>query len=101
MNYLKDPFMPADEAAAIEHPQPLEHDSLRPHVARKVKQLLHDIDPEVVDHPNLYQVALREFEIPLFEQVMKHCDGNQTRAAALLGLHRSTLRKKLRDYGLS
>src|SRR6478672_260631 len=44
---------------------------------------------------------LRELEIPLFAEVLRHCDGNQSRAAAMLGIHRATLRKKLKDYGLS
>ncbi|MGO4779652.1 helix-turn-helix domain-containing protein, partial [Lysobacter sp. 2RAB21] len=49
---------------------------------------------------NLYEIALRELEIPLFAEVLLHCDGNQSRAAAMLGIHRATLRKKLREYGL-
>jgi Fis family transcriptional regulator len=31
---------------------------------------------------------------------MRHCEGNQSRAAAILGLNRATLRKKLKQYGL-
>jgi len=42
-----------------------------------------------------------ELEIPLFAEVLRHCDGNQSRAASMLGIHRATLRKKLKDYGLS
>lgn len=52
------------------------------------------------DASNLYEIALRELEIPLFAEVLLHCDGNQSRAAAMLGIHRATLRKKLKDYGL-
>jgi len=33
--------------------------------------------------------------------VLNHCDGNQSRAAGMLGIHRATLRRKLREYGLS
>ncbi|WP_275539604.1 helix-turn-helix domain-containing protein, partial [Stenotrophomonas maltophilia] len=29
------------------------------------------------------------------------CEGNQSRAAAMLGIHRATLRKKLKEYGIS
>ena len=49
---------------------------------------------------NLHQLVLTEVEQPLFETVMRYTDGNQTRAAALLGISRSTLRKKLSRYGL-
>lgn len=71
---------------------------LREHVTRAVCRYLGDLDGSATDE--LYQVMLRELEIPLFVEVLKHCDGNQSRAAAMLGIHRATLRKKLRDYAL-
>ncbi len=72
---------------------------LRDHVANSVRRYLRDLNGS--DSADLYDVALREFEIPLFVEVMNHCDGNQSRAATMLGIHRATLRKKLKDYGLS
>jgi DNA-binding NtrC family response regulator len=36
----------------------------------------------------------------LFEVVLRQAAGNLTRAAAMLGLNRATLRAKLRKYGL-
>ncbi|KAB7623029.1 DNA-binding transcriptional regulator Fis [Alkalilimnicola sp. S0819] len=48
----------------------------------------------------LYRMVLEEVEPPLLEAVLRHCGGNQTRAAALLGINRGTLRKKLQQYGL-
>ena len=39
--------------------------------------------------------------VALLEIVMQFTRGNQTKAAAILGLNRGTLRKKLRQYGLS
>lgn len=71
---------------------------LREHVANSVSRYLAENDG--IDTDNLYQIALRELEIPLFVQVLDHCDGNQSRAAGMLGIHRATLRKKLRDYGI-
>jgi len=48
----------------------------------------------------LYRLVLDEVEAPLFEAVMDHCGGNQTKAAEILGINRGTLRKKLQRYGL-
>lgn len=48
----------------------------------------------------LYGRVLREVEEPLFRLVMQACQGNQLRAAAVLGLNRNTLRKKIREHGL-
>jgi Fis family transcriptional regulator len=72
---------------------------LREHVANSVRRFLGDLNGSGAD--NLYEIALRELEIPLFVEVLQHCDGNQSRAAAMLGIHRATLRKKLKDYGLA
>jgi Fis family transcriptional regulator len=49
----------------------------------------------------LYDLVLREVEEPLFRAALKHVDGNQSRAAVILGINRGTLRKKLRQFGLS
>jgi two-component system, NtrC family, nitrogen regulation response regulator GlnG len=48
----------------------------------------------------LYPRALAQFEIPLLQHVMRQVKGNQLKAAALLGINRNTLRKKLTDYGI-
>jgi Fis family transcriptional regulator len=72
---------------------------LREHVANSVRRYLRDLDGCATK--DLYEIALRELEIPLFAEVLNHCDGNQSRAAAMLGIHRATLRKKLRDYGIA
>lgn len=71
---------------------------LREHVATAVRRYLRDLNGSDAD--NLYEIALRELEIPLFLEVLNYCDGNQSRASIMLGIHRATLRKKLREYGL-
>ncbi|MBT2746297.1 MULTISPECIES: DNA-binding transcriptional regulator Fis [unclassified Lysobacter] len=71
---------------------------LRDHVATSIRRYLGDLNGSGTE--NLYEIALRELEIPLFAEVLLHCDGNQSRAASMLGIHRATLRKKLREYGL-
>ena len=72
---------------------------LREHVANSVRRYLGDLNGCGAN--DLYDIALRELEIPLFVEVLQHCDGNQSRAATMLGIHRATLRKKLRDYGIA
>ncbi len=71
---------------------------LREHVAQAVRCYLHDLDGATIT--DLHQVMLRELEIPMLTEVLRHCQGNQSRAASMLGLHRTTLRKKLREYQL-
>ena len=72
---------------------------LRDHVAVSIRRFLGDLGG--CDTSELYEIALRELEIPLFAEVLNHCDGNHSRAAGMLGIHRATLRKKLREYGLA
>lgn len=48
----------------------------------------------------LHHMVMSQVERPLIEMVMKFSDGNQTKAAEILGINRSTLRKKLIQYGL-
>lgn len=48
----------------------------------------------------LYDLVLGEVEPPLFETVMEYTQGNQSRAAEILGINRATLRKKLKQYYL-
>jgi Fis family transcriptional regulator len=50
---------------------------------------------------NVYQMVISEVERPLLEIVLQHTRGNQTRAAEILGINRSTLRKKLEQHGLN
>lgn len=82
------------EPAPSSQPQP----ALREYVAKAVRRYLHDLGD--CDQHELYDVVLREIERPLLAEVMRHYDGNQSRAAATLGINRATLRKKLKQYGL-
>ena len=38
---------------------------------------------------------------PLLKAALDYAEGNQVRAAGILGINRGTLRKKLRQFGLS
>lgn len=80
------------------HAEPSTRTPLREHVAVSIRRFLGDLDG--CETEGLYDIALRELEIPLFLEVLRHCEGNQSRAAQMLGIHRATLRKKLREYGI-
>ncbi len=67
-----------------------------------VRKALKDYFKQLDGHSaaNMYQLVLAEIEQPLLETVMDHTSGNQTHAANILGISRSTLRKKLALYDL-
>ncbi len=46
----------------------------------------------------LYAMVIAEVEKPLIEAVLAYTGGNQSKAARVLGLSRSTLRKKMQQY---
>jgi Fis family transcriptional regulator len=70
--------------------------SFRECVARAVQRHL----GAARDDSDLYRLVLAEIELPLLSEVLAHVEGNQSRAAQILGLSRTTLRKKLREHGL-
>lgn len=49
---------------------------------------------------DLYDMVISEVELPLLRSVMEYARGNQSRAAAILGINRGTLRKKLKQHNL-
>lgn len=50
--------------------------------------------------PGVYERLLVEFERPVVAAALAATNGNQVRAADLLGLNRNTLRKKIRELGI-
>lgn len=68
-----------------------------------VKQAVDLYFAQMKDHDvaNLYAIVINEIEKPLLESALRHSGYNQSKAAKALGLSRSTLRKKLEQYGLS
>ncbi len=49
---------------------------------------------------DLYSEVISRVECQLFSQVLRHTEGNQLKAAAVLGISRVTLRSKLRSLGI-
>jgi len=48
----------------------------------------------------LYRSVMARVELPLLRHALELCNGNQLKAAKLLGINRNTLRKRLRLLGL-
>ena len=67
-------------------------------VRKVMRQYFKDLDGEKAS--GIYDMVVAAVEKPMLEVVMLQAQGNQTRAAELLGLNRNTLRKKLQHHGL-
>jgi Fis family transcriptional regulator len=72
---------------------------LRNHAERALSDYFTSLNGHRPSH--LYDLVLREVEEPLFRVVLDYAEGNQSRAAGILGINRGTLRKKLKELGLS
>jgi Fis family transcriptional regulator len=80
-----------------------EADGVRPQALKQcveetMQQYFHRLDGQPVT--NIYDMVLSEVEAPLLAVVMRVCQGNQCRAAEMMGLSRGTLRKKLQQHGM-
>lgn len=53
-----------------------------------------------VEPASMYDMIMNVVEKPLLDVVMKHAEGNQSRAAEWLGINRNTLRRKLVEHKL-
>jgi len=67
-------------------------------VRKVMRQYFKDLDGE--EASGIYDMVVLAVEKPMLEVVMFQAQGNQTRAAELLGMNRNTLRKKLQQHGL-
>lgn len=65
------------------------------HIGRYFDGFGEDLPPDGV-----YDLLMAEVERPLLVACLRATDGNQLKAAKLLGINRNTLRKKLGDLGL-
>jgi Fis family transcriptional regulator len=72
---------------------------LRNHAERALSDYFTSLNGHRPAH--LYDLVLREVEEPLFRVVLDYTEGNQSRAAVILGINRGTLRKKLKQLGLA
>lgn len=55
---------------------------------------------ESLGEGRVYEEMLAEFERAMIGRVLREAGGNQVKASRILGMHRTTLRKKIEEYGL-
>lgn len=72
--------------------------TLSDHVRQSVENYFAHLNGH--ESSGLYHLVLAEVEKPLLETALKYSDFNQSKAAKILGLSRSTLRKKLELYDI-
>ncbi|HET7307725.1 MAG TPA: DNA-binding transcriptional regulator Fis [Gammaproteobacteria bacterium] len=76
-----------------------DHVCLRDCTEQALEKYFNDLNGHGAE--DVYAMVLGEIEPPLLKTALKYCRGNQSRAAALLGISRSTLRKKLQTYQIN
>ncbi len=94
---------PPPPAAAIDpepaRPERMSDEPLGAAVERHLRAVF-AAHAERLPPPGLYERVLREIEQPLLTVTLRATRGNQLKAAALLGLNRNTLRKKIRELDI-
>lgn len=67
-------------------------------VRKAMEQYFADLDGETPSA--IYDMVVGCVEKPLLQMILHQAEGNQTRAAEMLGINRNTLRKKMQVHGI-
>ena len=89
---------PAEKPAVLHKAPRRDPQRLRDAVRECLESYFADLDGHKAT--DIYHLVLGEVEPAMLRTVLGFAEGNQTRAAEILGINRATLRKKLRQYGL-
>jgi Fis family transcriptional regulator len=65
-----------------------------------MKDQLEGLVSQMVERGILFEEAIGEFEKRFIKRTLDRAQGNQCRAAKMLGIHRNTLSRKLDEYKL-
>ena len=65
-----------------------------------MKDQLEALVGQMVEKGILFEEAIGEFEKRFIKRVLDRAQGNQSRAAEALGIHRNTLSRKIGEYKL-
>jgi DNA-binding NtrC family response regulator len=75
-------------------------DHLPSQIVAWIEAEMRNSSPSSASEPTLYDRVLALVEPPLLESVLRQNQGNRALAARQIGIHRATLRQKLRKYGV-
>lgn len=65
-----------------------------------MKDQLEGLVNQMVERGIYFEEAIEEFEKRFIKRVLDRAEGNQSKAAQLLGIHRNTLSRKIEEYKL-
>jgi DNA-binding NtrC family response regulator len=66
-----------------------------------VKEQLESLIGQMVERGILLGEAVNEFEKKFIKRALERANGNQSRAAKVLGIHRNTLSRKVDEYKIN
>ena len=75
------------------------HNAIAEAVDQSLNEYFVHLDGESPD--DIYRMVIDNVEKALFSNVMRRAEGNQTQAADMLGINRTTLRSKLKTHRLA
>ena len=73
---------------------------LKDEVRKAMRRYFNQLDEKNIPI-NVYELVLKAVEPPLLKSVMKFANNNQSKAAKILGINRTTLRTKLKKYNIN
>lgn len=75
---------------------------MRGELSNSVKDSLDQYFKDLEGQPPhaIYDMVLACVEQPLIEYILDYTEGNQSKAAEILGINRNTLRKKIQQYNI-
>jgi DNA-binding protein Fis len=65
-----------------------------------VKDQLEGLIAQMIERGILFDEAVGDFEKKFIKRVLDRAEGNQSKAAQVLGIHRNTLSRKIGEYKL-
>lgn len=92
----------SDASVPLQNRRKTDHQNGEPNFAELLEKRLACFIKKIraSEGKNLYDLLIQEVEKPLIKLALEETGGNQVQASQLLGLHRNTLRRKMRELDI-